>query len=121
MNEQTLLWIVVAILALFLLGPILSGLGWMGGWGHGWMMGPWMMGRWCGWGGQAPWGAPWIFWLPPLIQLLLLIGLGVVVIVLLARSRPPAEGSPLEILRKRYAAGEISKEEFEEARRILGV
>ncbi|MDR5702273.1 MAG: SHOCT domain-containing protein [Armatimonadota bacterium] len=27
----------------------------------------------------------------------------------------------MEILRKRYAAGEISKEEFEEARRILGV
>lgn len=33
---------------------------------------------------------------------------------------PPPPSDPLEILRQRYARGEISKEEFEEAKRILG-
>ena len=29
------------------------------------------------------------------------------------------KGSPLEILKKRYAAGEINEEEFEERKRVL--
>jgi uncharacterized membrane protein len=33
---------------------------------------------------------------------------------------PPAPADPLEILRQRYARGDISKDEFEEAKRILG-
>src|SRR5512142_1375265 len=35
-------------------------------------------------------------------------------------SPPPAPTDPLEILRQRYARGDISQDEFEEAKRILG-
>ena len=35
--------------------------------------------------------------------------------------RPPTrDETPLEILRRRYASGEISEDEFEQARRTLG-
>jgi putative membrane protein len=53
------------------------------------------------------------------LQTLLVVGAAVAVVVILSRNRPSGE-SPLEILRRRYAAGEISKEEFESARRTLG-
>jgi putative membrane protein len=50
----------------------------------------------------------------------------IAVIILLKRPFSPGEGgsgppedAPLEILRKRYARGEISKEEFEERKRDL--
>lgn len=36
-------------------------------------------------------------------------------------SRPPQNESPLEILKGRYALGEISREQFEEMKRVLGV
>jgi putative membrane protein len=34
-------------------------------------------------------------------------------------ARPPAREEPLEILQRRFAAGEISQAEFEQARRAL--
>lgn len=52
-----------------------------------------------------------------MLQTLLVVGAAMAVAVLL-RSRPPAE-SPLEILRRRYAGGEISKEEFDAGCRAL--
>ena len=60
------------------------------------------------------------FWFGPLLQTLLIVGAAMAVAVIVSRSRPPGE-SPLEILRRRYAAGEISKQEFEATRRALGV
>lgn len=61
-----------------------------------------------------------IFWL-------LLIVLTVVLVValtkgLLGRERPPRgpQESALEILMKRYAAGEIGRDEFEQKKRDLG-
>ncbi len=37
-----------------------------------------------------------------------------------ATSAPQSE-SPLDILRRRYALGEITREQFEEMKRVLGV
>jgi putative membrane protein len=58
------------------------------------------------------------------VAILVLIG----ILIYLALRRPGAAGppdrdveTPLSILQKRYARGEISKEEFEERRRHLGV
>ena len=72
------------------------------------------------WGFRALWGMHflwWIFW----------IALAAVLIVLLVRRQPaqpppPASSSqptPLEILERRYAAGDISTQEFEERRAAL--
>ncbi|MCG2720878.1 MAG: SHOCT domain-containing protein [Thermodesulfovibrionales bacterium] len=59
-----------------------------------------------------------IFWVAVIVGVIYLIKW------LAASSRqggdqPKAEDSAMEILRKRYAAGEISKEEFEEKKRYL--
>ena len=76
---------------------------WDGGW-HGWFFGPMMMLAW--------------------------IAVAVVVVILLARwlgiprrggsQSDRAEKSPIDILKERYARGEIDSEEFEERRRTLG-
>lgn len=56
---------------------------------------------------------------------MLLFWLGLTVLLVwgvssLFGARPPSrEETPLEILRRRYASGEISQEEFEQARRTL--
>jgi uncharacterized membrane protein len=91
------------------MGFCANGLGW-GGWGH--------MG---GWGGLG-----WLGWLGPLFGLLLLAGLiGLLVlgaVWLVRRTGQPAAAvpqsgaEPLEIARRRLAAGEITSREFEELR-----
>ena len=79
--------------------------------GHGGMMGPWMMGAY-GIGGI----------LLGMLVLALVIGGG----VWLVQSRPggsmggfspPPSETPLEILMRRYASGEITKEQYEEMKR----
>lgn len=114
MTKRTVIWIVLGALVIVLIGPLLDGFGWGG------MMGPWMMWGWRDQGGSGFWGSPWARWLGPVLQTLLIVAAAVAVAVILSRPRPSGE-SPLEILRRRYAAGEISKEEFESARRALGV
>ena len=71
----------------------------MWGWDHHWFGGPWMMFLWIVLIVIAAWGA----W------------------ALFSRSRggPPRERRPLDILKERYAAGEISKEEYEERKEEL--
>lgn len=61
------------------------------------------------------------------LMMLLLIGLIIVAVVLLVRRGEGQDGSPdqsdetpLDILKKRFARGEIDKDEFEERRRTLG-
>ena len=77
---------------------------WDGGW-HGWFMGP--------------------------IMMIVFIAIAVVVVVLLVRwlggrNQGPTQHlytpskTPLDILKERYARGEIDNDEFEERRRVLG-
>ena len=71
------------------------------------------------WWGDMWWGGMWIF---PLIMLTVML---VAVYLICGRGgwRPPWSGerseTALEILKKRYARGEISKEEFEQVKKDL--
>ena len=65
------------------------------------------------------WGPPgiWIFW--AIILLVVAVGL-----YLLMQSRqghfyPQKEDTPLDILKRRYAMGEITSEEFEEKKKVI--
>lgn len=78
-----------------------------------------MMGWEQGWGGMM--GGGWFMWL----SLLLLIGLTVWVVSVWSTGTGRSESfgatreTPLEILQKRYARGEISRDEYEQMRRDL--
>ena len=101
------------IIAALIVLPMVFGLiwGWQGGgWG---MMGPWMMGGF-GWG-----------WFMPIIMIVFW-GLVIWGIVALVRGLSTGSGgsstqadSALEILKRRYARGEITKEEYEEKKKEL--
>ncbi len=89
-------------------------------WGdhHGWGMGPGMM----GWG----YGMGWVgmilmaaFWIAVIVGIVFLIR-WLVVSTRTGGHAARAEDSPLEILKRRYARGEINREEFEEKKRDLG-
>ncbi|KKM10314.1 hypothetical protein SY88_14495 [Clostridiales bacterium PH28_bin88] len=73
-----------------------------------------------GWGGTGLWGWVWM-----LINGLIWIGIVVGIVVLIARLvQQPGGGrrpdSPLDILKRRYAAGEITREEFARMKDELG-
>jgi putative membrane protein len=77
--------------------------------------GPWHM----MWAGGWGWGFGWIF---PLLMIVM-IGLCFYMMarMLSARGHGPSDGATaLDILRERFAKGEISREEFEEKRAVLG-
>ncbi len=78
---------------------MMDGYGWggmMGGWGYG---GYWILGL--------------IFWI------LVIIGLVLLIKYLWEGGGTKRTDSALEILKRRYASGEISKEEFEEKKKDL--
>ena len=114
-NVKTSLIIGGVIVAALIVLPIVFGLisGWQyGGWG---MMGPGVMG-----------GFGWM-WLMP-IFFIIFWGLVIWGIVALVRglsgsrgsdSAPPTADSALEVLKKRYARGEIDKKEYEEKKKDL--
>ena len=114
-NVKTALIIGGVIIAILIILSVVFGLtsGWQyGGWG---MMGPGTMGGF-GWG-----------WLMP-IFMILFWGLIIWAIVALVRGLTQHDGSKsagergdsaLEILKSRYAKGEISKEEYEEKKKDL--
>lgn len=109
-NIKTALIVGGVVLAILIILPMVLGLvsgGQSGGWG---MMGPGIMGGW-GW-----------MWFMPVLWLLFL-GLIIWAIVAAVRgtgtSTGSSENSALEVLKKRYARGEISKEEFEEKKKDL--
>ena len=73
------------------------------------------------------WGGGWFgMFLGPLVMILVLAFLVVAVVLILRGGLGPWHGSarpprkPLDILKERFARGEIEKEEFEERRRLLG-
>ncbi len=112
-NIKTALIIGGVIVAILIIVPLIFGLigGWQGyGNGYG-MMGPWMMG---GFGGM---------WFMPIL-IIIFWGLVIWGIVALVRgvgygSSPTISDTALEILKRRYARGEIGKEEFEEKKKDL--
>jgi len=117
---------VVAIVLIVALALLFGGVGMMGFGGFG-MMGPGMIGGYGGYGGMMggygfnPLGAilSLVFWA-------LLIGGIVLLVVWLARnsghtSLITSSGSPLDILKARYAKGEITKEQFDTIKLDFGV
>lgn len=85
----------------------------------GWMMGPWMM-------GQPFVGGFWWMWIMMAFFWVLIIGGVVWLVVRLTQQAETAGAGPrtrggraLEILRERYARGEISRDEYERMRRDL--
>jgi len=67
-----------------------------------------------GWEGGMGWGGLWmvLWWLLPILGIVLLVKW-------LARSDGGANQSALDILKERYARGEIDQAEFERKRRDL--
>ena len=112
-NVKTALIIGGIIVAILIVLPLVFGLisGWQyGGWG---MMGPGMMG-----------GFSWWWFMP--IFMILFWGLVIWGIVAMVRGLSGSRGSDssrvdsaLEVLKKRYARGEIDKEEYEEKKKDL--
>lgn len=75
-----------------------------------------------GWGMHPMWG---VWGLGIGLMMLVFWGVVIVAIVLVIRwlvsqGRPPQSDRALDILRRRYASGEIGKEEFEAKKRDLG-
>ena len=74
-------------------------------------------------GGGMTW-MMWLFWIPILV---LIVGLVVLVVVLLGRrpggavqSHSAASETPMEILKRRLASGEIDSDQFRQMKRDLG-
>jgi len=115
MNKNVKLALIIGgiILGVVIILPLVSGAisGWQyGDWG---MMGPGMMG-----------GFGWM-WLMPVFWMVIL-GLIIWAIVASVRSSSESKGSDsskadsaLELLKKRYALGEIDKQEYEEKKKDL--
>ncbi len=105
MSSRDLGIVVLVVLGALVLLPVL-GMGLGGGWG---MMGPGMM------GGRGMMGYG--FGFHPLAWLLLIAGIVLVVLAFTRKEGRPAD--TLEILKTRLAKGEITKEQFEDLKRVL--
>jgi putative membrane protein len=85
--------------------------------GGGWGMGPGMMGGYgygMGWFGMI---LMMVFWVAVIVGIVVLIRW----LIVTSRSAPEGrkEDSALELLKKRYVRGEISKEEYEEKKKDI--
>jgi len=115
-----LAWVVVIVIAVFvilgLVSSLLVPLAYGRGYGYGWSMGPWMMG---GFGFPMMGIGMLLFWV-------LVIGGGVWLAQSLARGTGNSASAPhgeslLEILKSRYAKGEITKEQFDQMKHDIGL
>ncbi len=93
---------------------------WQPGWGSG-MMGPWMMGGWPGWGFHMMSASPLVWVLVAALAVVVVV----LVVLLTVRRRGSIEsgrpsGDPREILDRRYARGEIPRDEYLRMRNDLG-
>lgn len=110
---RSIRYLVYASLALLVSSPVLAQQG------QGPMYGPHM------------WNGGWSGWFFGPIMMIVFIAVTVVVVVLvirrlggsgrdsIAEQPAPPSKTPLDILKERFARGEIDKEEFEERRRVL--
>ena len=74
-------------------------------WGHG------------AYGAAFGWGGPLIM---VIVWIAIVLGVGALITFLVRQARRSRGGdSALEVLKRRYASGEINKEEFEEKRRDI--
>lgn len=114
MRKMALTTVSAAVCSISLASPL-----WAQGpaWNGGYPCGPHMMWWNGGWGGMI---------LGPLLMIFVPAVLIAGLLLVLWRFRPPSTGpssaspqSPLDILKERFARGEIDKEEYEERRRIL--
>ena len=111
-NLKTALIVGGIIVAVRLILSVVPGLIWGGQYGGWGMMGPGMMG-----------GFGTMFFMP----ILWIVVIGLIVWAVVAAVRPgessgsdsATASSALEVLKKRYARGEINKEEYEEKKRDL--
>lgn len=74
------------------------------------MMNEWMQWHWWDW---------WFLWPISILTVLFLVIIGIVIKRGIGQQGSKNEESALDILNKRYARGEISKEEFEEKKRDI--
>ncbi len=119
MRNRTIGYWIIAILGiavlLFLLGTLLTG-GWQ--WGRGYGMMPGMMFGY----GPLSWPVMGLMMLSMILFWIAVI-LGIVWVVRWMADQPgrrgPEDIDPLEIIRRRYARGEISREEYERLREDL--
>ena len=69
-----------------------------------------------GWG-----GAGWLWMLSGVLVIAIVVLIGVWLIVRSSREARSPNSTALDILRERFARGEITKDEFEAARKTLGM
>ncbi len=104
--NKTVFWVIIAVLATILIITVLPLTFYPGRFQGGHMMGGWHM---TGFGGGFMW--------------LVIIIFVVLVIYLLAGGVSPEKEKPseepLEILKRRYARGELTREEFEEMKKQI--
>ena len=112
-NTKTILIIIGVVLVVFGILPLIFG--GLSGWNNWGTMGPGMMGSF-GW-----------WWLMPIFVIVFwaLVIAGIVILIrsitkgIRTDSSPKQSDSPMEILKQRYARGEINKQEFEEKKKDL--